>query len=277
MPPYGHPVGRVDLAWMPSYGHPVLIATFNVLHGRSIDDGRVDAGRFAAAIASLDADVLALQEVDNDQARSANLALPRIAAEAAGAQAWRFTPAAVGTSNGGWRAAATGDGEHSGPAYGVVLLSRYPVSGWYEFRLAPAPIRAPVMLPGSGRIRLLRDEPRVALAGRVHTPAGVFTVAATHLSFVPGWNLAQLAGLARALNRLPAPLLLLGDLNIPGRIPGRLTGWSPLARLPTYPAPQPRVQIDHVLGSGPVPPVRSASAPRLAISDHRPLVVDLAT
>ena len=253
------------------------LATFNVLHGRSIEDGRVDADRFAAAIATLDADLLALQEVDRNQARSGHLDLPEIAAAAASALAWRFTAAAVGTANGGWRAAVPADAERDGPAYGVVLLSRYPVSGWYEFRLPPAPIRSPVLLPGSGRIQLLRDEPRVALAARVLTPAGAFTVAATHLSFVPGWNLAQLAGLARALRRLPAPVILLGDLNIPGTTPGRLTGWSPLARLPTYPSPQPRVQIDHVLCSGPVPPVRSAEAPRLAISDHRPLIVELPT
>ena len=34
------------------------LATFNVLHGRSLADDRVDKERFAEAIASLDADVL---------------------------------------------------------------------------------------------------------------------------------------------------------------------------------------------------------------------------
>ena len=32
------------------------IATFNILHGRSLDDGRVDVDRLAAAVKSLDAD-----------------------------------------------------------------------------------------------------------------------------------------------------------------------------------------------------------------------------
>ncbi len=250
------------------------LATFNVLHGRSIEDGQVDGDRFAAAIAALDADVLALQEVDRGQVRSGQLDLAEIAAQAAGAVGWRFAPAAVGTSNGRWVPAGPGDGERGGPAYGVALLSRYPVAGWYEMRFKPAPVRSPV-LPGSGRIRLLRDEPRVALGARVETPFGIVTVAATHLSFVPGWNIAQLAGLATVLRRLPGPRLLLGDLNIPGSLPGLLTGWTPLARCPTYPTPQPRVQIDHILGSGPLPPVRSAATPFLAISDHRPLVVDL--
>ncbi|MGI8698500.1 MAG: endonuclease/exonuclease/phosphatase family protein [Mycobacteriales bacterium] len=250
------------------------VATFNVLHGRSIQDGRVDGDRFAAAIAGLDADVMALQEVDRGQARSGNLDLPRIAAAAAGAVAWRFTPAAVRFGD-RWVPARSGQDAGDGPAYGVVLLSRYRVSGWQEFRFPAAPMRSPVLLPGSGRIRLLRDEPRVAVVALVQAPTGPVTVAATHLSFVPGWNVGQLLGLARALRTLPAPRLLLGDFNIPGVLPGLLTGWTSLARAPTFPSPRPRVQIDHILGSGPLAPAGRASTPPTAISDHRPLVVDL--
>ncbi len=61
------------------------LATFNVLHGRSLADDRVDRERFAEAIASLDADVLALQEVDRGQERSHRLDLTAVAAEAMGA------------------------------------------------------------------------------------------------------------------------------------------------------------------------------------------------
>ena len=43
------------------------IATFNILHGRSLDDGQVDVDRLASAVKSLYADVLGLQEVDSDQ------------------------------------------------------------------------------------------------------------------------------------------------------------------------------------------------------------------
>lgn len=252
------------------------MATFNVLHGRSVEDGRVDGDRYAAAVAELDADVLALQEVDRDQMRSGNLDLAAIAAEAAGAAAWRFLPAAVEGPDGRWRPAEAYGGNHGGPAYGVALLSRYPVSSWREIRFPPAPIRSPVLLPGRGRVRLLRDEPRVALVAAMETPAGAVTVVATHLSFVPGWNAAQLAGLVKLLRRTPEPVLLVGDLNLPGALPRLLTGWSPLARCPTFPSPEPRVQIDHVLGLGAFPPVRSVATPRLPLSDHRPLVVDLA-
>ena len=56
------------------------IATFNILHGRSPDDDRVDVDRLAAAVRDLDADVLALQEVDRDQPRSLGADLTAVAA-----------------------------------------------------------------------------------------------------------------------------------------------------------------------------------------------------
>ncbi|MGK5523302.1 endonuclease/exonuclease/phosphatase family protein, partial [Micromonospora sp. URMC 107] len=51
------------------------LATFNLLHGRSLADGLVDPDRLTAAVTALDADVLALQEVDRDQSRSGKLDL----------------------------------------------------------------------------------------------------------------------------------------------------------------------------------------------------------
>jgi len=43
------------------------LATFNMLHGKSLTDGLVDLDRFADAVRTLDADVLALQGVDRGQ------------------------------------------------------------------------------------------------------------------------------------------------------------------------------------------------------------------
>ena len=51
--------------------------------------------------------------------------------------------------------------------------------------------------------------------------------------------------------------------------------WQVLGRRPTYPSPEPRVQLDHVLGGGTLPPVRSVETPVLDVSDHRALVVEL--
>ena len=53
------------------------------------------------------------------------------------------------------------------------------------------------------------------------------------------------------------------------------TRWQVLARTHTYPAWEPRIQLDHVLGSGALPAVLAVEAPRLAVSDHRALLVEL--
>jgi len=121
---------------------------------------------------------------------------------------------------------------------------------------------------------MLPDEPRVALAAEVDGPAGPLLVATTHLSFVPGWNLVQLRRLTRALAAFGLPCVLLGDLNMPGSLPARATGWRPLAKVRTFPAAKPSMQIDHALGHGRLPDVAAVSAVELALSDHRALLVD---
>jgi len=264
------------------------LGTFNVMHGRSLRDGDVDLARFRAAVASLDCDVLALQEVDVDQPRSGGADLCAAAAEALGVgpAGQRFEATVYGTPGLAWRP-AVGPRLPDEPAYGIALVSRFPVRTWRVVALGRAPVRAPVAVPGpNGRPRLvlLDDEPRVAIVAELTTPAGPLTVAGTHLSFVPGWNAAQLRRLVRALGEptgravhaTSQAMVILGDLNLPGPLPRLLTSWRRLVASPTYPAPAPRVQFDHVLARGAVPPVVAARAERTAVSDHRALLVDLA-
>jgi endonuclease/exonuclease/phosphatase family metal-dependent hydrolase len=127
---------------------------------------------------------------------------------------------------------------------------------------------------------MLRDEPRVLLSAIVDAPGGPMTVATTHLSFVPGWNVKQLRRVVRVLRTMPPPRLLLADLNLPGGLAARLSGWLTLARRPTYPSPAPRVQFDHVLldpsGASALPPVFAVDTPAVEVSDHLPLAVTLA-
>jgi len=233
-----------------------------------------------AACASLDADILGLQEVDRDQARSGMGDQTAAVAEAMGAVAWRFVPALVGEPGREWRPATDEDMVEGEPGYGVALVSRFPVRAWHVVRLAPAKFRSPVYVPGGGLI-MLDDEPRVGLAAEVELPdhssvgGGTLLVATTHLSFVPGWNLAQLRRLTRALADLSDHCVLLGDLNVPTpftRVPG---GWQPLVRAKTFPAPSPSIQLDHILGRGVIPPVVGSAAHLLPLSDHRALTVDL--
>ncbi len=251
------------------------LATWNVLNGTSLADGRVDAARLRASAAALEADVLGLQEVDRGQPRSHGLDLVAEVADGTGAAGWRFVPALIGTPGGAWRPAHDGDDAAEPRAYGVGLVSAHPVLSWHVLRLPAARLRSPIVLPGSRQVVWLEDEPRVVVAAVVDGPYGVLTVASTHLSFVPVWNVVQLRRVTRWLGRLPGPQVLLGDLNLPGRVAGLASGWRMLARERTYPSPEPKVQLDHVLGAGLLPPVRAVSTPVLDVSDHRPLVVDL--
>lgn len=249
------------------------IATFNILHGRSLSDDVVDVERFADAVRTLDADVLALQEVDRAQPRSHHADLTAVAAEAMGARSHRFVATLHGKP-GLWRA-ATGRNQPASAAYGISLLSRHPVSHWRAVRLPALPGLIPVIFPGGSRPALVRDEPRCAVAAVVHTPGGRMTVVGTHLTVVPRWNGSQLRRLVRRVDDLPRPLLVMGDLNIDAPEPERITGLHPLASLPTFPVHRPRRQIDHILAAGPLRVLAPPRAIDLGVSDHRALVVDV--
>lgn len=249
------------------------IATFNILHGRSVHDGAVHRDRLVDAVRTLDADVLALQEVDLDQPRSGMADLTAIAADAMNAVSHRFVAAISGTPGATWMA-ATGREQPGTAAYGIALLSRFPVEGWQVLRLPRIPMRFPMYLPGPNRVQVVDEEPRAAMLGRVDSPLGPLTVANTHLSFVPGWNRTQLRRLVRDLRGFPGPRVLIGDLNMTPPTPRRWTRMRSLGHAPTFPAHAPERQLDHILTDGDLR-VDRCWAPRLEISDHRALVVDI--
>jgi endonuclease/exonuclease/phosphatase family metal-dependent hydrolase len=252
----------------------VRLATFNILHGRSLADGRVDVNRFADAVKELDADLLALQEVDRDQPRSHLADLTAVAAGAMGAIDSQFAAAIAGTPGATWTA-ATGHEQPGAAAYGIALLSRYPVRQWQVVRMPTIPFRFPMWLPVPRKVMVVKEEPRAALVAVVDTPRGRLTVVNTHLSFVPGWNRVQLRRLRRDLTAFPGPLVLMGDLNMTPPTPAAVTGWRPLAEALTFPAAAPDRQLDHVLLRGEIGSVTGTSAPELPLSDHRALVVDV--
>ncbi|WP_207892213.1 endonuclease/exonuclease/phosphatase family protein [Streptacidiphilus pinicola] len=306
------------------------VATFNLLHGQPMDragrplptDGPSDGpgAPLADAIAALDADVLALQEVDRFQERSGRVDQAAVGAKALGARDYRFAAAVVGhpAPVAGWvhapgattlRVYGPDDAGRDAdqPAYGTALLTRLPVLHWRARRFPAAPFGLPLRVAGRRGLTPVPDEPRAALAAVLDGPAGPFTVVAAHLSFVPGWNMGQLAGMRRWISDLPLPYLLLGDFNLIGPVPrtvlggasvmdsgrlplrprprrprraasprGRLQGWRDLARTPTYPAHRPAVQFDHVLTVGvPRTAVQRIETPTTGVSDHRPLLVEL--
>jgi len=294
------------------------LATYNVLHGMPVLGGVPTVPRDASgrptgpptvdddnalrrAVAALDADVLGMQEIDVHQPRSGMAHQVRAAADALDAEYWKFAPAVIGTpGEHGWRPAteahdhsARGSGAPStkhahggtevdrmGPLYGVGLVSRRPVIEWRTRRFDAAPWSLPLLIPGDPRPRILRvpDEPRAAIAAVIEGPSGLFTVVTTHLSFVPGYNVRQLRSLRRWVADLPRPLIVMGDFNLPGSLPRRITGFTSLFRGATYPSTGPRVQLDHVLADGLSPAqVASASAQvhLLPVSDHAAVTVDV--
>jgi endonuclease/exonuclease/phosphatase family metal-dependent hydrolase len=250
------------------------MATFNILHGRSVHDGNVDLERLRASVKQLDADVLALQEVDLDQHRSAKADLTAVAAEAMHAVSHRFVAAIAGTPGATWMA-ATGREQPGTAAYGIALLSRYPAQTWQVLYLPRIPMRFPMYLPGPRRVQVVHEEPRAAVITRLDTPLGPLTVANTHLSFVPGWNRVQLRRLIRDLRGFAEPRVLMGDLNMAPPTPARWTGLHPLGSAKTFPADVPDRQLDHILTDDRRLRVDSCEAPTLPISDHRALVVDV--
>jgi endonuclease/exonuclease/phosphatase family metal-dependent hydrolase len=250
------------------------MATFNILHGRSVHDGSVDLDRLVRSIHQLDADVLALQEVDCDQPRSALADLTSLAAAAMGAVEHRFVAAISGTPGATWMA-ASGSEQPGMAAYGIALLTRYPVLSWQVVRLPRIPGRFPMYLPGPNRVMVVHEEPRAAMVAQIDTPLGAITVANTHLSFVPGWNRVQLRELTRDLRGLPGPRILMGDLNLGPAAAARWSGMRPLAAAHTFPAHAPDRQLDHILTDRADLVTGVSGAPHLPISDHRPLVVEV--
>lgn len=275
------------------------VGTANVCSGRSLEPGPdggplIDPDRLRATgalLAERGVDVLAVQEVDRDQPRSGAVDQLALVAEGFGAVDRRFAAALVGVPGPGrgwkpWdgpddRDDPTGPSGSAGPTYGVGLVSRLPVVAWRVRRLGGSRAVVPVPLPGEGRVpRLLwvPDEPRVALAAVVAGPGGrTVTVISTHLSFAPVTALRQLRTISTWARSLPGPRVLAGDLNLPGRLPARRTGWQPLVRARTFPSSGPRLQLDHLLVDG--DPREGAAADgaavQLPLSDHRALVARL--
>jgi len=250
------------------------MATFNILHGRSLHDGAVELDRLEESIRSLDADLLALQEVDLDQPRSSMADLTAVAAHAMGAVSHRFVAAISGTPGATWMA-ATGRERSGTAAYGIALLSRFHVQSWQVVRLPRIPTTFPMYLRKPNTVTMVKEEPRAAMVARLETPLGAMTVANTHLSFVPGWNRVQLRHLVRDLRGFEGPRVLMGDLNMTPTKVSRRFGMRPLGVAPTFPTDEPNRQLDHILTDDPALRADGCDAPILPISDHCALVVDV--
>jgi endonuclease/exonuclease/phosphatase family metal-dependent hydrolase len=234
------------------------VATWNIAGGRREGTSEVDLPAVIAGVRALEADVVALQEVDRELARSGRMDQPRQIVEAFGPEVfWSYAPALVGDD---FRPVTGPD--PGGPAYGNLLLSRLPLDTVEHLRFPPA---------GGG-------EQRTALIGTVRVGSRPITVGGVHLSNKQGHNVRQLRELQAAMAQRPAPRLLLGDLNLTS-LPLALAsrrGWPESGHGGTFPNSRPNRQLDHVLRNEPAGVLvprgfRVLAAP---VSDHRAAVAD---
>jgi endonuclease/exonuclease/phosphatase family metal-dependent hydrolase len=239
------------------------VATWNVAGARLGGGGPVDLAAAVAGVRALDADVIALQEVDRELARSGRQDQPLVVAEAlagtpGGEWSWSFAPALVGDD----LRPLTGP-DPGGPAYGNVLLSRLPLEAVEHLRFPTA---------GGG-------EQRTALVGTVRVGSRPVTVAAAHLSNRQGYNARQLRVLQGAMAGRAAPRVLAGDLNLPSLVLVSTSrrGWPESVRGATFPSSRPAQQLDHVLRNDPAAVLRVRGGRVVAgpVSDHRALVAVL--
>ncbi len=225
------------------------VASFNILHGvRADGSGRVDADALVRAARGLDADVLALQEVDVGVPRSGRVDQATFVADALGMEVVFGKAARVG-----------GIGK-----YGNALLARGPITDVDV-----------LTLPRTER----RHEPRSAIAATVTLEGMGVTVVATHLSIHrPEVHTQLVAVLDLAAGRI-GPRLVIGDLNLgPDEVaPAASVHGLALAdpSAPTYPRQQPRARIDHVLVENDAFEVASVEVVATESSDHCALVVEV--
>ena len=250
------------------------MATYNIAAGRNADQ-TFDLATTVDQLRSLDADVVALQEVDRHWAERSE---------------WRDLVGELGESLGMHTAFAPiyslDPVEPGAPRreYGLALLSRFPITAVDNHELTRKSTVFPDLPPGPMPGFL---EATLQVGG---TSLHVYN---THLDFAGDPTLREIE-VAETLEILAAdgdgtPQILAGDYNAQPGDPELDPLWGPLrdgwteARRTTggpmtYPAPEPVKRID-IISVTPDIRVRTAAVPTdpaaAQASDHRPVVMDL--
>ncbi|WP_244501158.1 endonuclease/exonuclease/phosphatase family protein [Streptomyces sp. TP-A0874] len=268
-------VAPTSSAAQPSGAIPLRVATYNIHAGAGMDEV-FDLDRQTAALRSLRADIIGLQEVDvhwSDRSEWRDLAgelARRLHMHVYFAPIYDLDPVTDGESR---------------REYGVAVLSRHPIRSArnHEITRLSTQDADPVPAPAPGFPEVV-----VEVRGK---PVHVYT---THLDYRPDPEVreTQVADMRRIMGRncRPgpghahcAPRILLGDFNAEPTAPELSDLWRELrdagprdgADGLTFPAQDPVSRIDYVTASRRDFAVRGVTVPETLASDHRPVVADL--
>ncbi len=271
------------------------VISWNLLHGQKIpptnsQDWQAEVVSAAKKVADeLQPNFIALQEVDYFQSRSDLTNQTKLVAQSMQLKYWAYLPTLIGTPGEKWRSVKdlknsiiTESSIDKNPkaSYGIALATNWPIKKLYVKKLGRSIIGMPLLIPkddGRGvRFIYVKDEPRVALIAELENG---YTIATTHLSFVPGVNVFQLNKLSSYLKKLPGLALLTGDLNLPANLPSKFSGFKSLISQATYPSWKPKIQFDYIMlrksklkSVSSIKPIKSTAT---GISDHTPIGVEI--
>ena len=271
------------------------VISWNLLHGQKIpptnsQDWQAELVSAAKRVADeLQPNFIALQEVDYFQSRSELTNQTKLVAQSMQLKYWAYLPTLIGTPGEKWRSVKdlknsiiTQSSLDKNPkaSYGIALATNWPIKKLYVKKLGRSIVGMPLLIPkdnGKGvRFIYVKDEPRVALIAELENG---YTIATTHLSFVPGVNVFQLNKLSSYLRKLPGLALLTGDLNLPANLPSKLSGFKSLISQATYPSWKPKIQFDYIMlrkselkSISSIKPIKSTAT---GISDHTPIGVEI--
>ncbi|NWK54483.1 endonuclease/exonuclease/phosphatase family protein [Verrucomicrobiaceae bacterium N1E253] len=229
-----------------SLADALKVVSYNIHHAQGMD-GKLDLGRIANVMSKYQPDFIALQEVDQRVSRSGKVDQASELAKQLG-----MTPVFGKCIDLG------------GGAYGNAVLSKHPVVETKVHRL-----------PGKG-------EQRVALEVIAEVQGRKLSFVSVHLDHQSeATRLEQVAALQRILSEQKHPVMVMGDLNAqPGsETMKQLAGsWKVVAKQGsalTYPANQPKIEIDYLLLAGwdeeQANKVILKVGDEAQASDHRPL------
>lgn len=240
----------------------IRVLSYNI-HGCVDSQRKVDVESISKILRSINADIIALQEVDTEKPLSRNRNQAKTVSEVLGFDYIYFPIEKTGRH-----------------AFGLAILSRYPIEK-NDFLFLPN------LYP---RLNMRK---RGVVRAKLQTPMGSLSLINTHLSI---YKLERYLQLVSALGwkglsalDLKNPIILCGDLNarpsslIYRKLSRLLTDVQKASSLsgkprPTFPSNAPVLRIDHIFVSDHFNTMKAEvieSELTIRASDHLPLVADL--